>query len=341
MTIRRTVLMTAGLCAGLLAAHSLLVPQAPTRENKTWIRQQLVPVDKDVKLEVLDWGGTGRPVVLLTGLGDTAHVYDAFAPKLVGAYHVYGITRRGYGASSKPLPTGDNYSANRLGDDVLKVCDVLHIDRPVLIGHSLAGEELSSIGSRYPNKVAGLVYLEAGYAYAYYDAHATMGDPLVDMAVARRQMEELVSSISIRQKKIVVDELLNTGLPRLEREFRAQQQHLRAMPDTAPAPPDTPEARIGYAIDRGVQEFTGVKCPVLAIFAVPHRDVIDPSASQAAQADALAEDLASTSAQADAFAKGNPSAKVIRIANANHYVYRSNEAEVLHEIRDFIASLSS
>jgi non-heme chloroperoxidase len=63
---------------------------------------QMITVDKDVKLEVLDWGGTGRPLVLLTGLGDNAHVFDKFAPKLIDRYHVYGITRRGFGASSKP-----------------------------------------------------------------------------------------------------------------------------------------------------------------------------------------------------------------------------------------------
>jgi pimeloyl-ACP methyl ester carboxylesterase len=60
----------------------------------------MVSVEKGVSLEVLDWGGTGRPLVLLTGLGDTAHVFDEFAPKLTASYHVYGITRRGRGASS-------------------------------------------------------------------------------------------------------------------------------------------------------------------------------------------------------------------------------------------------
>src|SRR5258707_4207643 len=30
---------------------------------------------------VLDWGGSGRPVVLLAGLGFTAHVFDGFAEK--------------------------------------------------------------------------------------------------------------------------------------------------------------------------------------------------------------------------------------------------------------------
>jgi hypothetical protein len=35
-----------------------------------------VPVGSGIKLEVLDWGGTGRPLMLLAGLGDSAHVFD-------------------------------------------------------------------------------------------------------------------------------------------------------------------------------------------------------------------------------------------------------------------------
>jgi non-heme chloroperoxidase len=36
--------------------------------------------NKPVNLEVLDWGGSGRPLVLLAGLGNTAHIFDKFAP---------------------------------------------------------------------------------------------------------------------------------------------------------------------------------------------------------------------------------------------------------------------
>jgi non-heme chloroperoxidase len=136
-------------------------PLDPTRHTVRYIT-----VDNNVKLEVLDWGGSGRALVLLTGLGANAHVYDKFAPKLTSSYHVYGITRRGFGSSSSPA-TG--YSADRLGDDVLAVINSLNLDRPVLVGHSMAGEELSSVGSRYPEKIAGLIYLDAAYSYAFYD----------------------------------------------------------------------------------------------------------------------------------------------------------------------------
>jgi pimeloyl-ACP methyl ester carboxylesterase len=149
---------------------------------------QFVTVDQDVKLEVLDWGGSGPAVVFLAGLGNNAHVFDRFAPKFIGSNHVYGITRRGFGASSAPLA---GYSADRLGDDVLAVLESLNLDRPVLVGHSIAGSELSSIGSRHPEKVRGLVYLDAAYSYAFYNA-ATALDPDLVIGKDASTIERLV-----------------------------------------------------------------------------------------------------------------------------------------------------
>src|SRR5690242_18918858 len=147
---------------------SLLVPlsakQVPSWRDPSTHQVQFVTVDDNVRLEVLDWGGTGQPLVLLAGLGNTAHVYDDFAPKLTANYHVYGITRRGFGASSVPAA---GYDADRLGDDVLAVLDSLKLAHPVLAGHSYAGSELSSIGSRRPERVAGLVYFDAVFPYSF------------------------------------------------------------------------------------------------------------------------------------------------------------------------------
>jgi pimeloyl-ACP methyl ester carboxylesterase len=62
----------------------------------------------------------------------------------------------------------NNYKADRLGDDVIAVLDQLKLEHPVLAGHSIAGEELSSIGSRQPERVAGLIYLDAAQWFALY-----------------------------------------------------------------------------------------------------------------------------------------------------------------------------
>lgn len=92
------------------------------------IRSRFITVQNGVKVETLDWGGNGRPLVLLAGLGATGHFFFSFAPKLTAKYHVYGITRRGFGLSSKPDPGSvENYSADRLGDEVVAVLNALKL----------------------------------------------------------------------------------------------------------------------------------------------------------------------------------------------------------------------
>jgi len=233
-----------------------------------------------VKLEVLDWGGptSGRAVVLLTGLGNTAHVFDVIAPKLTERYHVFGITRRGFGASSVPA---SGYGADRLGDDVLAVIEKLTLNKPVLAGHSLGGEEMSSIGSRHPEKVAGLIYLDAGYSYAFY---ASGIDPF------------------------------------------------------PPPPPNAPTQPVIRDIMAGMQRYTKIPVPVLAVYALPH----DPGpAATAAMRTQMEQDDAKAEAQAKAFESGVPTAHVVRIPRANHYVFLSNEADVLREMDAFIGGLKN
>jgi len=138
---------------------------APARPNPP-PRQQFVAVAPDVRLEVLDWGGSGRDLVLLAGGGNTAHVYASLAPKLARQFHVFGITRRGAGQSSAP-PNG--YTAKQSGDDAVAVLDALHITDPVLIGHSIAGEQLSAVSKYHPGRASALIYLDAGGPFALYN----------------------------------------------------------------------------------------------------------------------------------------------------------------------------
>jgi non-heme chloroperoxidase len=298
-------------------------------------KEESIPVGKGVKLQLLDWGGTGRPLILLASLGLDAHEWDTFAPKLVPQYHVYAITRRGFGASSAPQPDCMNYTAERLGDDVLAVMDALAISRPILVGHSIAGEELSSIGTRHPDKIAGLVYLDAGYAYAYYNDHATEGEWMFDTFALRDELNAYGSPEPPREQRIQVEHLLKVSLPRYEKELEQEEKRLQSVPDNAPGPPDTPQVRINAAILKGFEIYSGVHCPVLAIFADPHAPPPNTPDDPAKRVALLAEDKTRTSEQADAFQVGNPSATVIRIPDASHFVFRSNETEVLRAIDAF------
>jgi non-heme chloroperoxidase len=145
----------------LLCAVAVMAARAQTSQpwhDSSPHRIRFVEVDQGVRLEVLDWGGSGRLLVLLTGSGNSAHIYDEFAPKLTGFAHVYGITRRGYGASTHPE---EGYSEQRLAADVLQVMNSLKLEKPILVGHSMAGEELTRLGDEHWDRLGGLVYLDA------------------------------------------------------------------------------------------------------------------------------------------------------------------------------------
>jgi non-heme chloroperoxidase len=316
---------------------------------------QMITVDKDVRLEVLDWGGTGRSVVLLAGLGNTAHVFDDFAPRLTGTYHVYGITRRGYGASSRPVV---GYGADRLGDDVVAVVEAMKLNKPVLVGESIAGEELSSVATRYPERIAGAVYLEAAYSFALYDPE--VGDWHLDLPVLQKQLELFAKQT--RYSRPIVHQLIDADLPVFLKDLQNMRDYWENPPKRAPDPPSptaadhasfsayqayqirvqgftfpeaelrndfvaNPDDSVGKWISKdnndavfdGEKKYTNLRVPILAIFAIGNGN---------------GAEVAATSLE-----RRVPSAHVVRFPRADHQVFLSNEAEVLREMKNFITSL--
>jgi pimeloyl-ACP methyl ester carboxylesterase len=298
---------------------------------------RFVAVDRDVQLEVLDWGGSGRPIVLLAGGGNTAHVFDNFAPKLTLHGHVYGITRRGFGASGYS-PT--DRPADRLGDDVVAVLDALDLKEPVLVGHSIAGVELSSVANNRPNRVAGLVYMDAAYLYALDN-----GTGASIMEIQKLQGPQPpppgktdLASFSALQRYY---ERMN-GFLFPEAELRAQRE---SAPDGGVGKQrDLPGTALFMPLMTGTKKYTAIPVPALVIFANPHSQGIwvdenrDPSVQSAARTYSTAL-VALTERQEKSVENGVPTAHVITLPGANHYVFLSNEAEVLKGIDTFLASL--
>jgi pimeloyl-ACP methyl ester carboxylesterase len=316
---------------GSVLSIALLALQDPSPHS---IR--FVAVDKDVSLEVLDWGGAGRPVVLLAGGGNTAHVFDEFAPKLTAHWHAYGITRRGFGASGFATPTR---AVERLRDDVLAVIDALGIQRPVLVGHSIAGAELSAVATSVPNRIAGLVYLEAAYPYAFAEEKGPT-------------MEEFQQARGPRAPTPGAADLASFGrLQKWDTEvwgFRRPEGELRqAWEAAADGRPAKERQFLGAPmfteILTSAKRYTAIPVPALAIFAIPHL----PDAWISKSKDAMVREAgeayyktvdALTERQAKALEDRVPTAHVVRLRGA-HHIFLSNEGEVLREMSAFLSSL--
>jgi non-heme chloroperoxidase len=324
--------------AGL--AVTFLCAQPAQWKDPSPHRIQFVPVGDGVQLEVLDWGGSGRVLVLLAGSGNTAHMFDDFAVKLAEFCHVYGVTRRGYGASSHPE---SGYDAKRLGDDVLAVLDALHLDRPVLAGHSLGGHELTALATAHPSRVAGLIYMDS------------TSDPTFDWRPYMELRKKLPPAMAAGYPKASAEDRRsfqayrewqrrNMGIAFPESELR---NDFATNPDGSMGEYRTPVS-VQNAITAGMRkpDYSGIRVPVLAFYTLPtplesqmKRHQPQTAEERAAMKQVFDADVAWARRSIDRMRSGVPAARVVEMPAASHCIFLSNEPEVLLEIRQFVTSL--
>ncbi len=299
-------------------------PLPPSLADNSPHQARFVEVEPGVTLEVLDWGGDGPPMVLLAGLGDNAHVYDDFANQFVDRFHVFGITRRGFGRSSQP--EGGYDVATRALDD-LKVLDALNVDKAIFVGHSMAGDELSALGADHPQRVEKLVYLDA-YDYGL---HSSLKQP----PSADYSDEDLVSVARFTAANV---------------RFTGSRPPLSSLPGVyrfaasgAVVSPVTPPAIPAKLVQGSRQaDFERIQAPTLAIFAPFSREapqLFYHYLSQAQQAEYDRTFPAIVDWQTDAiqrFRRGVRSARVVELPGAPHYLYLNNEGLVVWEMRKFL-----
>lgn len=332
-----------GVC---VIALSLTVG-ACARESSLWHDPskhsvQFVTVEEGVQLEVLDWGGTGRPVVLLAGRGFTAHVFDGFAEKLTDSYHVYGITRRGFGASSQP-PSG--YTEQRLAEDDLKVFDALKLVAPVVAGHSVAGNELSQLGIHHSDRIEGLVYLDAlndgTDDYTDYDA-------LCSKLPEAMQKGPSPSPADLKSFPAYRDWRRRTqGVLIPESELR---NDFAENPDGSVGSRKTPDYVFeAMAVGDKKHDYSEIRSPVLAFVVYdtpdgpPQEQIKKHQVKDAAERTiveaAYGTYIGMARIRIDRINHAAGGVRVVELWGADHFVFLSNESEVLHEIRVFLAGL--
>jgi pimeloyl-ACP methyl ester carboxylesterase len=293
---------------------------------------QFVTVAPNVKLEVLDWGGSGEVMVLLTGLGDNAHVFSDFAFQWTPFFHVIGITRRGFLPSSQPE---DGYDVGTRAADDMAVLDALQIDRAVFVGHSIAGSELSKIGAAYKDRVDKLVYLDA----------VDLAERFLPSRFERLGGESLFTSDT---KKSLWDYLAATArILALRRPVPAVCIGLQ-FDANGRITGDTTPAWVGTKIYDGVAgsvnppvNWPGIDAPRLGIFAVFTLEARQAqywylsAADQKLYNEVWPSLVAWYKATIDKFAAGNRG-NTLLLPGVPHYVYINNESEVVLAMRKFL-----
>ena len=290
---------------------------------------RFVQVAPDVQLEVLDWGGTGPPLVFLSGLQDVAHGFDDFAPQFSDRHHVIGITRRGYGASSQP-PSGYDV-ASRVAD-LRAVLDSLHLERVALVGHSIAGDELTGFAAAYPDRVSALVYLDAAYDHSDIATLLAGSPPPAPMLATDSASPATVQAFLLR----------NYGMRIPEAQLRAIGRYAPGGHLIGDVTPPVIDSLMLAGV--GHPDYAAVQAPALVIDAVidsmpnvfPAWRAFDSTtyATAIRFTEALQAWASSRRQQVRRELKG---AQFVELHGANHYVFDSNTKEVTAAMRAFLA----
>lgn len=106
---------------------------------------------KDIELHVDDYGGGGRPVVLIHGWPLSGEAFEAqLQPLQAAGYRVVTYDRRGFGRSDKPVRTG--YTYDTLTEDLHAVLTELELDDVTLVGFSMGGGEVVRYATNFGNE---------------------------------------------------------------------------------------------------------------------------------------------------------------------------------------------
>ena len=104
----------------------------------------------------VDDGGTGGiPVVFIHSFGGSTEHWKNQLEHLRKTRRGVAFDFRGHGKSD--LPIDKEYSTQAIAEDLKAVLDSLHIDRFILVGHSMGGSSAIAYASIEPERVAGLV----------------------------------------------------------------------------------------------------------------------------------------------------------------------------------------
>jgi non-heme chloroperoxidase len=293
-----------------------------------------ITVGQGVQLEVLDFGGQGSPILLLAGLGATAHSYDELAPMLARKHRVFALTRRGTGYSSRP---DYGFDTPGLAQDVLRVMDALKLESVLLVGHSIAGEELTWLGGHHPERFNGLVYLDAAFDRS---GNAVMKSR---QSVLSRSLppEPPVPPQAMRNYQAMSAHLAERGHVRLtEGELIAMWNVDKPFLAGTPAVDVRTQQAIVAALE--APDYAAIKVPALAIYAMPDpRKAMPPwyDANDAELKATLEEigriDYDTRRKNIELFRRSVAQGEVLELPNATHYLIQSNQQQVLDAIETF------
>jgi len=156
----------------------------------------------DLRVHYLHWETEEdeSPVVLLHGLASNARIWELVAPYLgEGGLTPLAPDLRGHGLTDKP---DGNYGFDSFRGDLVAFINTLHLERPLLVGHSWGAMVVLDYAARFPfgpGSPAGIVLVDGGMTQLDASPGATwdsIRDRLTPPHLAGTPMEDFLEHLN-------------------------------------------------------------------------------------------------------------------------------------------------
>jgi pimeloyl-ACP methyl ester carboxylesterase len=289
-----------------------------------------------VRLHYLDWGGNGNPLIFLTGMGNSAYIFDQLAPRFTDNFRVLALTRRGQGESDYP---NEGYNLDILVDDIYHFINFLNIEKAILAGHSFAGKELTRFAEKYPDRVLGLIYLDAVYD-GKGRREVIKNHPLSDIQPpeARTEFDSIEDYVNYVKH-------MRPDLAVIWNDTWTKELAYALVETSNGTYKEKGLAKVQNQIREGAKDFEPkggvIKVPVLSFVAIPassdelpdffteEQKQLDLKFMQEQWVPFLREEIAK-------FRKDIPHVKIIEIPDGHHHCFLAQEQLVYDAIRGFL-----
>lgn len=154
--LRRGALTLVGVFV-LLTAASLLFNAVTVPPDRTPAAEGQDLSVGGMTVHVRIWGGGGTPIVLLPGFAESTGSFDLAAPLIAAQGHtVVAIDLPGLGYTRG----GDRTDLRSQVDMVAGVITALHLDHPVVLGHSMGAAVAGGVALWHPALVRGVIFAD-------------------------------------------------------------------------------------------------------------------------------------------------------------------------------------
>ena len=264
--------------------------QAPVLDPGAGLTERIVRLPDGRRIRTVVAGdGPGPLVVFEAGMSAPAGSWVHTQREIAAHARTLSYDRAGYGGSD---PDPAERTLDRIVDDLVALLDVLGETAPVvLVGHSWGGPILRVLADRHPERVAGLVFVDATLVEAMTEriARLTVRSFAVMGVLARLGLGRLLLKVSLPQGPS--GQIAAADLAVLERDYacaramrtaRREGKHilpslpvLRRLQD-AGTPPVPTVCLQGGRVDRGMSTLRPLMNRTAAelMAAVPHGRVV-------------------------------------------------------------------